>query len=174
MKGLLPHNPAWLHQATDEIARWHAHVEGLVTVHHIGSTSIPDLIAKPVIDLLPVFASDAAADRAAQGLGTLGYECLGGYGIEGRRYARRNDPDTGKRLVQAHGYVVGHRDIQSRLAFRDALRDDAALREAYACIKRDCAHRTPGLGPAYGKCKSAWIKATEVRALARATLETDA
>lgn len=169
MSRLAPYNPTWPAQAAAESARWMDAVPGLVQVHHIGSTSVPGLAAKPILDLLPVFASERAADAAAPAVTALGYEWMGAYGLPGRRYARADDPRTGARRVQAHGYVRGHSDITRHLAFRDALRDDTALRAAYAKVKADCAAEHPACGPAYGDCKSAWIDRVEAAALERKT-----
>ena len=163
----MPYDGTWQTQANDEMQCWHDTVEGLITVHHIGSTAVHGLPAKPILDLLPVFADEAAAD-ASRGAGeAMGYEWMGAFGLDGRRYCRRFDPDTGERRVHAHAYVQGHADIRRHLAFRDALRDNASLRAAYASVKGACAARHPEGGAAYGTCKSAWIAKAEARALER-------
>lgn len=160
-------DPRWHDLAQSEIDSLIQTVNGLLTVHHIGSTSVPGLPAKPILDLLPVFR-DAQAQRAAQNqFEILGYEWLGEYGLSGRAYARKSNPTSGKRLVQAHGYVSGHRDIIRHLAFRDALRNNASLRAAYTSVKAACASRHPEGGASYGTCKSEWINKAETRALAR-------
>ncbi|MFL4471322.1 GrpB family protein [Tateyamaria armeniaca] len=164
---LVAYDDTWPEQADTEARRWHAHVGGIVTVHHIGSTAIPGLPAKPIIDLIPVFEDEAAADAARATVEAMGFEWMGPFGLAGRRYCRRSDPDSGKRLIQAHAYVQGHADIRRHLAFRDALRANAALRVAYASVKAACAARHPEGGAAYGDCKSDWISKTEARALER-------
>lgn len=169
MSLISPPDPTWPEQAEVEIRRWFASVDGLVTVHHIGSTSVRGLPAKPVLDLMPVFRDATARDSARDAIEALGYDWLGAYGLEGRVYARLDDPATGCRQVQAHSYVQGHPDIRRHLAFRDALRDNAALRAGYASIKGACAARHPDGGPDYGTCKSAWIDKVESRALERLT-----
>jgi GrpB-like predicted nucleotidyltransferase (UPF0157 family) len=170
---LVAPDPDWPHRASEEIARWSAAVKGLTTIHHIGSTAIPGMPAKPIIDLLPVF-EDAAAQLAAQSnIETMGYDWLGECGLPGRSYARLDDPETGRRLIQAHCYASGHADIARHLAFRDALRSNAALRAGYASVKGACAARHPEGGKGYGTCKSEWIDKAEVRALSR-TQETPA
>lgn len=165
MSLLVAYDPDWpaLAQATADM--WRKSVSGIVTVHHIGSTSIPGLPAKPIIDLLPVFSDAAAADAARPAVEAMGYEWMGALGLPGRRYCRKFDPDTGQRRVHAHAYVQGHADIRRHLAFRDALRANAPLRVAYASVKAACAARHPDGGSGYGDCKSAWIAKTEARAL---------
>lgn len=158
-------DPGWPAQAARYADAWRAHVGGLVAVHHIGSTSVPGLPAKPIIDLLAVLADEAAADAARPDLEALGYEWMGAFGLPGRRYVRLSDAKTGARRVHAHAYVQGHADIRRHLAFRDALRANAALRAAYTSVKASCAARHPDGGAAYGACKSDWIVKAEAKAL---------
>ena len=159
-------DPSWPAQAQAEADRWRAlDLPGLVAIHHIGSTSVPGLPAKPIIDLLPVFETIDACDAARQQIETLGYEWLGEFGLPGRRYVRRNDPETGKRLHQAHCFAQGSAEITRHLAFRDALRANAALRAAYTSVKAKCAALHPGDHRAYGACKSEWIDKAETKAL---------
>lgn len=164
---LVAPDPNWPAQASDEIARWSKAVEGLIKIHHIGSTSIAGMPARPVIDLMPVFIDDKAQRAAQFPVEKLGYEWLGEYGLEGRRYARFDDPETGARRIQAHCYAKGHLDVRRHLAFRDALRANPALRAGYASVKGACAARHPEGGQAYSACKSGWIDKTEALALER-------
>ena len=160
-------DPDWPRRAQAEARRWQASLPGLLSIQHIGSTSVSGLPAKPVIDLLAVFADATALDDAQSGVEALGYEWLGEYGLPGRRYARADDPETGARAFQCHSYPDGHPDIARHLAFRDTLRQNAALRAAYTSIKAACAARHPEGGEAYGACKSGWIDKVEARALER-------
>ena len=170
MSLLAPPDPRWPDQARAEIERWRMQgLTGLMTIHHIGSTSVPELAAKPVIDLLPVFADMAQLDAARPLLEALGYEWLGEFGLPGRRYVRLDDPVTKRRLVQAHCYVQGSRDVTRHLAFRDALRADPALRRAYASEKERCAGRHPNDYHAYGDCKADWIARTEAKIMENIT-----
>ncbi|MFS4582839.1 GrpB family protein [Phaeobacter sp. C3_T13_0] len=159
-------DPGWPAQAQAEANRWRAcGCSGLVQIHHIGSTSIPGLPAKPIIDLIPVFATEAAMDAARPNIEELGFEWLGEFGLPGRRYCRYDDPDTGKRLVQAHCYVDGSEEITRHIAFRDALRINAPLRASYAAVKGKCAALHPGDTHGYGDCKSDWVQKTEAQAM---------
>lgn len=155
----------WPALAQSECDRWRATLsDGLMTIHHIGSTSVAGLPAKPVIDLLPVFDSEANADAAKSAIEGLGYEWLGAFGLEGRRYARLDDA-KGQRRIQAHAYVHDHPDIRRHLAFRDALRGNRMLRAAYTREKARCAALHAGDVHAYGACKSDWIAKAEAKAL---------
>lgn len=159
-------DPSWPAQAQAESNRWRdCGMAGLVQIHHIGSTAVPGLPAKPILDLLPVFESTAAMDAARSFVEGLGFEWLGEFGLPGRRYCRRDDPESGKRLVQAHCYVQGSPEITRHLAFRDALRGNAPLRAGYAAVKGKCAALHPGDVQGYGDCKSEWVQKVEAQAL---------
>src|SRR5687768_7900854 len=86
-------DPDWaatFQQEARQIAR--ALGERVVAIHHIGSTAIPGIVAKPIIDILLEVADIRRLDSLAAGMASLGYECLGEYGMSGRRYFRKNDP----------------------------------------------------------------------------------
>jgi hypothetical protein len=55
-------------------------------------------LAKPIIDLIPVVSDLNSLDRAMPRVKALGYECLGEFGLPGRRYCRLDDRATGKRI----------------------------------------------------------------------------
>ncbi|MEP6064726.1 MAG: GrpB family protein [Paracoccaceae bacterium] len=166
MSLLAPPDPDWPTIAASEIAQWHKVCGlGLMKVHHIGSTSVPGLPAKPIIDLLPVFKDDGSIDCVRDQLESFGYEWMGEFGLPGRRYCRKDDPDTGKRIFHAHAYEVGHEGVLRHLAFRDALRKNASMRAAYTSVKAACAERHPDGGAQYSGCKSDWISKAEALAL---------
>ena len=75
-------------------------------LHHIGSTAIPRIVAKPVIDMLGIVPAVEALDARAHRLAALGYESLGEFGITGRRYFRKNAAD-GVRTHQLHAFAEG-------------------------------------------------------------------
>ncbi|CUH80961.1 dephospho-CoA kinase/protein folding accessory domain-containing protein [Tritonibacter multivorans] len=171
INGLIaPADAEWPALAQRECDRWRAAaLPGLLRIHHIGSTAVKSMPAKPVLDLLPEFGSLDALDAARAQIEGLGYQWMGEYGLPGRRYCRLDDPKTGNRTVQAHAYVQGSPEITRHLAFRDALRANASLRAAYAAVKGKCAALHPGDARGYGKCKSDWIQKVEARALAAAS-----
>src|SRR5688572_26829142 len=63
----------------------------LVAIHHIGSTAIPGLAAKPIIDLLPVVRQIDRVDALTPAFEAAGYRAWGEYGLSGRRYFTRDD-----------------------------------------------------------------------------------
>lgn len=167
MSFLQPSDPFWPTRARTEIEVLSQNLDGLIAVHHIGSTSVPGLPAKPILDLMPVFQDTTALASSKSGFEKLGFEWMDEYGLPGRAYARKSNPETGQRIVHAHGYVVGHPDIARHLAFRDALRASAPLKAAYTSVKAACAARHPEGGAAYSACKGGWINKAENRALVR-------
>lgn len=164
---LVDHDPRWSATAQTEASVLHAALgPTLLTVHHVGSTAIPGLRAKPILDLLPVVRSLDEIEVGRKDLEQVGYEWWGEFGLHGRRYATRTDAVTGRRLIQLHCYVAGAPDIERHVAFRDYLRTKPDLVVAYEREKARCRALHPDNSHAYGACKSAWIDAVEAAALA--------
>ena len=89
---LVPHNSRWGQEfAREALALRQALGNTVLAIHHIGSTAIPEILAKPVIDILYVVPGLAAVDAAAPRMQALGYLAKGEYGIEGRRYFQKKN-----------------------------------------------------------------------------------
>jgi GrpB-like predicted nucleotidyltransferase (UPF0157 family) len=155
---LLPYDPQWLDAAELESQRL---IEGLggriATVHHVGSTSIPGIRAKPVLDLIPVINELPLFDEARPVVEALGYAWHGEYGLPGRRYCTFDEPISGRRRVQLHCYQAGSREIIRLLAFRDYLRRHPSVARDYERVKTRCRDQHPSDSHAYTACKSDWI-----------------
>jgi GrpB-like predicted nucleotidyltransferase (UPF0157 family) len=139
--------------------------ESLVTVHHIGSTAIPGIRAKPILDLIPVFVSVSALDETRVLIESFGYAWRGEYGLPGRRYYTFDDPLTGRRKVQLHGYLIGSAEITRHVAFRDFLCARPDVARAYDAEKARCRDLHPLDSHAYSDCKSNWIQRIQEEAL---------
>ena len=162
---VIPYDPSWP-IAFDAAAREVSTAFGnkLLALHHIGSTSIPGLHAKPVIDMLAVVADITAVDRIGPAMEQLGYEVMGEFGIPGRRYFRR-DNTQGARTHQIHTFQQGSRHIDRHLAFRDYLRAHPETAAQYADLKQKLATAHPHDMSAYMDGKDAFIKQVERHAL---------
>jgi GrpB-like predicted nucleotidyltransferase (UPF0157 family) len=134
-------------------------------IQHIGSTAIPGIYAKPVIDMLAVVVDIAAMDGRNAQMRSLGYEPKGEFGIPGRRYFYRNNP-AGIRTHQIHAFAKGSPHIARHLAFRDFLRAHPKIALEYSELKRRLADAHPNDIEAYMDGKDAFIKETEAKALA--------
>ncbi len=154
---LAPHDPQWAVRAAALIADLRAAApDAFRTLHHIGSTAVPGLAAKPVIDLLGEADSLAAIEAARAALESLGWRWRGENGVAGRRYFTMDDAETGARGVHLHVHAAGDPMIDWHLAFRDRLRAESETAEAYGREKARCAARHPGDSGAYAACKKAW------------------
>ena len=163
---LMPHDPSWAGFASLESEGLRSVIgPSLVVVHHIGSTSISGIVAKPIIDLMPVVTSLSELDEHRHEIEALGYEWWGELGIEDRRYCTKSDATTGRRLVQLHCFVEDSPHIIRHLAFREYLRAHQEIAMAYEQEKRRCQAQYPNDSHAYGDCKSAWIAEIEKAAL---------
>lgn len=137
---------------------------GLLELHHIGSTSIPGIHAKPIIDMLAVVADIGAVDGRDAELRSLGYDARGELGIPGRRYFSRND-SAGVRTHQIHAFQVGSPHVHRHLVFRDYLRARPEVAREYSDLKRRLAAAHPDDIEAYMDGKDGFIKAAEADAL---------
>lgn len=161
---LAPHDARWPVWFADEASLISTALSGvLVELHHIGSTAIPEIAAKPVIDMLAVVTSVEALDHASPKLESLGYESKGEFGIPGRRYFRKNSP-AGVRTHQLHAFAIGSADIERHVNFRDYLRAHPAEARAYEVLKRTLAVQTLGDGAAYSDGKTEFVTEMERRA----------
>lgn len=163
---LLPHDPNWAARAAAEATALMTALGSCVTVvHHIGSTSIAGIRAKPILDLMPIVTSHAVFEHRRGEIEALGYVWKGEYGLPGRRYCTKSDPVSGVRLVHLHCYEAHHPDVARSLAFRDYLRAHTDIAAAYEDEKARCQRLHAYDSHAYTDCKTAWITKTEAAAL---------
>jgi GrpB-like predicted nucleotidyltransferase (UPF0157 family) len=158
------YSPEWPREFDLEVARLRSLLgEERVRAHHIGSTSVPGLAAKPIIDLLPVVRSIERIDDEMPKLEAAGYKAWGEYGLSGRRYFTK---DRGEyRTHNIHIYRRDDPDIDRHLAFCAYLRSHQPVRDEYAALKRQVYAAHPADIERYSDGKNAWIKRIEPVAL---------
>ena len=165
---LAPHDPQWAARAAALMAELRAAVPGaFAALHHIGSTAVPGLVAKPVIDLLGEVADLAAVSAARPALEAAGWRWRGENGVAGRRYFTLDDPQTGARAAHLHVHATGDAMIPWHLAFSDRLRAEPETAAAYAREKARCGSLHPGDSGAYAACKKAWTDRVAGEAVSR-------
>ncbi len=162
---VVPHDPRWTDEFKREAQRLRAVFgENLVEVHHIGSTAVPGLAAKPIVDVLPVVRDIHLVDALNDDMTTLGYTARGEFGLPGRRYFTRDE--NGARTHNVHVYEAGNPEIERHLAFRDYMISHPGEARAYGRLKEELAKRFPTDFEAYMDGKDAFIQEREGRALA--------
>jgi len=155
---VVPSDPRWpilFEQAAAELST--ALGPAMLAVHHVGSTAVAGLCAKPILDLLVSVPSFSGAERLVPQLRELGYEFRPNEEIPDRHYFRR--PPGGE--IRTHHLSLAEsssRHLQVTLAFREALRRDAELASAYARLKLELARRFPFDRPAYIEGKSPFVQ----------------
>ena len=163
---LLPHDPAWVGAFAAEARLIEsAFADNVCAVQHIGSTTIPTVVAKPVIDILVVVRDLELVDRGAQTMGQFGYQIMGEFGIPGRRYFRK-DNSAGIRTHHVHAYAVGNSEIQRHLNFRDYLLAHPQWAAEYSRLKLRLVEENPRLGKNYQEGKTEFIQHIEKLAAA--------
>src|SRR2546421_7687601 len=140
---VVPHDPRW-RDAFEAEAKYIAAAlgENVVAIHHIGSTAIPNIFAKPVIDLLVEVRDITEVDGQSSAMESLGYEVMGEYGIPGRRYFRK-DNQEGIRTHNIHAFEAGSAEGERHLAFPDYMIAPPVDAQRYSELNRELAEKHP-------------------------------
>ncbi|CAM2066330.1 GrpB family protein [Sulfidibacter corallicola] len=154
---VVAYDPDWPQMFRNE-SRQIAAVLGpdLIEIHHIGSTAITGIYAKPIIDMLGEARHLAAVDRHAAEMTDLGYEALGEFGIPGRRYFRKETPE-GRRTHHLHVFSAGCDQVRRHLGFRDFMNRHPEWAQRYSALKRKLAAAHPDDIEAYMDGKDPFI-----------------
>lgn len=138
--------------------------DNCIAVYHIGSTSVPGLAAKPIIDIMPVVKDICKVDECEPAFEKIGYEYLGEFGIPGRRYLRKGGDE---RTHQIHIFEKSNdKDIDRHLAVRDYLRTHEEAAREYGELKKALAEKFPYDIESYCDGKDEFVKGLERKALA--------
>ncbi|MEM9617918.1 MAG: GrpB family protein [Pseudomonadota bacterium] len=165
MNIVVPHDPSWKRQYLIEADLIRRELgNSILALHHIGSTAISGILAKPIIDILGVSDCLDRLDHQVSAFERMGYESLGEYGVEGRRYFRKCD-SSGKRTHHLHCFASGSPHITRHLAFRDFLRSHPVRADAYSTLKRVLVEEQKTDWEAYISGKAQFVEETENLAL---------
>jgi len=165
MKRIVPYNPSWSALYLAETKALSEKLGAvLIASHHIGSTAIPDIPAKPVIDILLEVTSVSALDNRADAMASIGYDVRGEYGIPKRRYFSKPATETNL-AYHVHAYKAGSYQVQRHLSFRDYLRSKPGIAAEYASIKRNLSDRNGILFADYQASKKDWVDAISLKAM---------
>lgn len=171
---VVAHDPTWGAAFAAEAARLQVALAGdstgdgtsdskVLAVYHIGSTAVPGIVAKPIIDIMPVVRNIAQVDAANLAMQELGYEAMGEFGMVGRRFFRKDT--QGKRSHHVHVFALGSEHIMRHLALRDYLRVHPHEAACYSDLKQQLAAAHAQDIAAYMDGKHALIKELEQNAL---------
>jgi GrpB-like predicted nucleotidyltransferase (UPF0157 family) len=159
------HCPVWADRFANEANRLRAALgANVLGMHHIGSTAIPGICAKPIIDILIEVESLERLDACDREMVSLGYEVMGEYGLPGRRHFRRYESDR-VGGVHVHSYELGHPDLVRHVAFRDYMCAHLDEAEAYSALKLQLSAEFPKDRDSYANGQSSFIQERQRRAL---------
>ena len=129
------------------------------TIEHIGSTSVPGMVAKPVIDIMLGAPALSDIEGMQEHLAKTGFHYVAEFttAMPERRYFVR--PQMHPRTVHLHAVVYGGEFWRDHLLFRDALRRDDVLSQAYATLKRELAANYASSSWAYTDAKTGFVRA---------------
>ncbi|MBY7144892.1 GrpB family protein [Virgibacillus sp. NKC19-3] len=153
----------WPMKFEEESKQLH-HIFGseMIEIHHIGSTSVKGLKAKPIIDIMPVVKNISWIDKFDAEMINIGYEPKGENGISDRRFFQKGGDD---RTHHVHVYERGDPEIKRHLAFRDYLRKHPDILKNYGDLKEELSNLFPNDIESYIKGKAQMVSEIESKAL---------
>jgi GrpB-like predicted nucleotidyltransferase (UPF0157 family) len=155
---IVPHDPQWsVHFAAEKARLLDLLPSHFAAIEHIGSTAVPGLAAKPIIDIIAGVGSMGAADALLEPLCANGYETSAEFNatLPDRRWLMRHA--FGKRTHHLHLVVFGSELWIRWLQFRDLLRADVATAKRYEDLKEEHAEKHRDDREAYTRAKKAFI-----------------
>jgi putative glutamine amidotransferase len=170
---VVDHDPSWSQRFDEEAARILAALPAdLVTrLDHVGSTSVPGLAAKPIVDMQLSLNALTPRRTYVEPLRRLGYDhTLDPWSDEHEYFSR---DVGGARMFQIHVCIAGGSWERRHLAFRDWLREHPVEAASYAELKRELAEKHRRDLISYVDAKTSFIRAIEARALGEDASRTD-
>lgn len=159
---VVPYENHWSEKFQMEAERLKSAMPEMVKVHHIGSTSVPGLAAKPIIDMIMEVESIDRVDYWNERFKELGYIVKGENGISRRRYFIHGTEE--KRSYHLHVFEKGNPEIVRHLAFRDYMMAHCEEAEAYATLKKELAEKYTYDGTLYTEGKNEFVRNVDEKA----------
>lgn len=162
---VVDYDPQWRKHYRDESRQIREILGGNCrAIYHIGSTSVPGLAAKPIIDMMAAVDDLDRVDEKNAEFERLGYECMGEFGIPGRRFFKKGGD---QRTHHLHIFQKDNRqDIERHLAVRDYLACHTAAANEYAALKKRLAEEYRYDNDGYCDGKEEFVRELEQKALA--------
>ena len=151
---LSPHNANWFKAFVVAETALKEKIPTGFELHHIGSTSISGIHAKPVLDILGVVSSIEEFENYKSTLEALGFVWKGEYGIANRRYCVLYDEAEEMGLVHLHVFAKSDSEVEKHLIFRDFLRSSEEASGRYEAVKLKLAQSFKGVRANYSEGKS--------------------
>jgi GrpB-like predicted nucleotidyltransferase (UPF0157 family) len=131
---LVEYDPQWPKKFEAEAAILHEVLgENAISIEHIGSTAVPGMDAKPVVDLMVEVLNLDKIQSMEEVFVEVGYEVLGESGIPGRHFITRNAKGT--RTHDVHIFETDHNEVERMVLFRDHLRENPEAAKNYSELK---------------------------------------
>ena len=154
---VVEHDPDWTMLAADACQEVRLVAELITDIQHVGSTAVPGLPAKPIIDLVASVATSDAIPELVEKLSIIGYIYRGDAGDSGGHLFVM---DILPNVRMIHLHVVEHNDIQWKnyLCFRDLLMQNSYIRKQYAELKQQLGIKFPDDRESYTASKHEFIQ----------------
>ena len=159
---VVPHENHWSEKFQMEAKRLKSAMPETVKIHHIGSTSVPGLAAKPIIDMIMEVENIERVDGWNERFIELGYIVKGENGISRRRYFIHGTEE--KRSYHLHVFEKGNPEIVRHLAFRDYMMAHCEEAETYATLKKELAEKYTYDGTLYTEGKNEFVRNVDKKA----------
>lgn len=162
---IVPYDPSWPKQYEEEKDRLQKALGSLVVqIFHIGSTAVPGLGAKPIIDIIIALGNITDVTGCVLPLEKIGYKHLGENGIPGRHFFRKLSKETGMRTHHLHIVGAGNEFVEKHLFFRDYLCAHPETVHQYYQLKRELAAKYGKDRDTYTEAKTSFIESVLTKA----------
>ena len=162
---VVSYDPIWPKQYEEEKDRLQKALGLIIAqIDHIGSTAVPGLGAKPIIDIMIALNNVAEVNGCILPLKNIGYEPLGENGIPGRHFFRKLSKETGIRTHHLHVVGAGNDFIAKHLLFRDYLRSHPETARQYYQLKKELSSEHGDDRNSYTDAKTQFIESVLAKA----------